>query len=134
MAPAGDFADFQARVLGLSAEYQALGRWFVASGGSDFCAYLASYCPHLYSDFRADFASGSSRFLAALSSSALLPLPSSVPSSVSSVSFSSLPPVAPAPVSPSRPYPEGPLFAFSRHRSKGWGASGSVFPGVIFGG
>ena len=68
--PVGDLADFQARELGLSAEYQALGRWFVASGGSDFLSYRASYCSHLYSDFRTDFASGSSRFLAALSSSA----------------------------------------------------------------
>ena len=33
---------YQARVLGLSDEYQALGRWFVASGGSDFPAYLSS--------------------------------------------------------------------------------------------
>ena len=73
-------------MLGLSAEYQAFGRWFVTSGDSDFRSYLASYCPHLYSDFRADFASGSSRFLAALSS-ASLPLPSSV-SSVSSFSAS----------------------------------------------
>ena len=99
-SPVGDLADFQARVLGLSAEYQELGLWFVASGGSDFRSYLASYCPHLYSDFRADFASGSSRFLAALSSSASLPLPSSssVPSSVSSVS---LPSQAPVPVSSS---------------------------------
>ena len=64
-SPVGDLADFQARVSGLSAEYQSLGRWFVASGGSDFRSYLASYCPHLYSDFRADFASDSSRFLAA---------------------------------------------------------------------
>ena len=68
--PVGDLADFQARMLGLSAEYQALGRWFVASRGSDFRSYLASYCPLLYSDLRADFASGSSRFLVALSSSA----------------------------------------------------------------
>ena len=93
----GDLADFQVRVLGLSAEYQALGRWFMASGGSDFRSYLASHCPHLYSDFRADFASGS-HFLAALSSSASLPLP---PSSVSSLSLPSQPPVAPVPVSSS---------------------------------
>ena len=92
----GDLADFQARVLGLSAEYQALGPWFVASRGSDFRSYLASHCPHLYSDFHADFASGSSRFLAALSSSALLPpLPSSIAPSVSSVSLLSQAPVAP---------------------------------------
>ena len=32
----GDIADFQARVLGLSAEYQALGHWFVASHGFGF--------------------------------------------------------------------------------------------------
>ena len=76
-------------MLGLSAKYQALGRWFVASRGSDFRSYLASHCPHLYSDFRADFASGSSRFMAALTSSASLPPPSSVAPSVSSVSASS---------------------------------------------
>ena len=58
----------------------------MTSGGSDFRSYLASYCPHLYSDFRAHFASGSSRFLAALSS-ASLPLPSSsVPPSALSAS------------------------------------------------
>ena len=67
-----DFAECQARVLGLSAEYQALGHWFVALGGSDFPAYLPAYCPHLYSDFRLNFSSGSSRFLAALASSASL--------------------------------------------------------------
>ena len=109
MAPVGDLVDFQVRVLGLSAEYQALGHWFVASGGLDFRSYLASYCPHLHSDFRADFASGSLRFLAALSS-ASLPLPfSSVLSSVSSVSFSSQPPVAPVPVSSSLPPSAPPL-------------------------
>ena len=32
-AQIGDLAEFQAWVLGLSAEYQALGRWFVASMG-----------------------------------------------------------------------------------------------------
>ena len=113
LAPVGDLADFQARVLGLSAEYQALGRWFVASGGSNFRSYLASYCPHLYSDFSADFASGSSRFLAAMSSSASLPPPSSssVPSSISSVSFSSQPPVAPVTVSSSLA-PSAPPFGF----------------------
>ena len=104
----GDLADFQARVLGLSAEYQALGRWFVASGGSDFRSYLAPHCPHLYSDFRADFASGSSRFLAALTPSASLP-PSSVATSVSSVSLPPQAPVAPVPFSsslvPSAPPP-----------------------------
>ena len=40
----GDFASFQARVLGLSDEYQALGRWFVAFGGFQlsgvpFCSF-----------------------------------------------------------------------------------------------
>ena len=104
----GDLADFQARMLGLSEEYQALGRWFVASGGSDFCAYLASYCPHIYSDFCADFASGCSCLLAALSSSASLPLASS---SVSLVSISSQPPVASVPVS-SLLAPSAPPFSF----------------------
>ena len=116
-SPVGDLAEFQARVLGLSAEYQALGRWFVASGGSDFRSYVASYCPHLYSDFRADFASGSSRFLAALASAASLSLPSSAaPPSVSSSAPSSLPPVAPLPLSSSSsssvvPPPPPPAFS-----------------------
>ena len=74
-APSGDFASYQARVLGLSDEYQALGRWYVASGGSNFPAYLSSHFPHLYSDFRLDFSSGSSCFLAALASSSSLPPP-----------------------------------------------------------
>ena len=111
-SPVGDLADFHARMLGLSAEYQALGHLFVASRGLDFRSYLASYCPHLYSDFLADFASGSSRFLAALSSSASLPLPSSsVPSSVSKLSLPSQPPVAPVPVSSSLA-PSAPPFRF----------------------
>ena len=75
-----------------SARLWVAGLWL--QGGSDFRAYLASYCPHLYSNFRADFTSGSSRFLAALAS-ASLPLPSSaVPVSVSSAPLSSLPPAA----------------------------------------
>ena len=74
-APSGDFASYQAKVLGLSDEYQALGRWFVASGGSDFPAYLSSHFPHLYSDFHLDFSCGSSRFLAVLASSSLPLLP-----------------------------------------------------------
>ena len=32
-APSLDFAAYQAQVLGLSDEYQALGMWYVASGG-----------------------------------------------------------------------------------------------------
>ena len=113
-APVGGFAEFHARVLGLSAEYQALGRWFVALGGSDFRAYLASYCPHLYADFRADFASGSSCFLSALASSSSLPLPSSTVSPpVSSTPFSSLPPVAPVPVPSSASlFPSAPPVRF----------------------
>ena len=63
-----DFASYQARVLGLSDEYQALGSWYFASGGSDFPTYLSAHFPHLYSDFRLDFSSGSSRFLSALAS------------------------------------------------------------------
>ena len=108
----GDLADFQARILGLSAYYHGFGRWFVASGDSDFRSYLAAHCPHLYSDFRADFASGSSRFLAALSSSASLPLPpSSAAPAVSSLSFPSQPPVAPVPLSSSLA-PSAPPFRF----------------------
>ena len=84
----------------------------MTSGGSDFRSYLVSHCPHLYSDFRAGFASGSSCFLAALSSSASLPLPSSsVTPSVSSLSPPSQPPVAPVPVYFSLA-PSAPSFRF----------------------
>ena len=72
----------------------------------DIYFILKITCPHLYSDFRADFASCSSRFLAALTSSASLPPPSSGATSVSSVS---LPPQAPVAFSsslaPSAPPP-----------------------------
>ena len=78
-APSLDFASYQVRVLGLSDEYQALGRWYFASGGTDFPAYLSSHFPHLYSDFCLDFSSGSSRFLSALASAPPPPVP--VPSS-----------------------------------------------------
>ena len=77
-------------VLGLSDEYQALGRWFFTSGGSNFPSYLSSHFPHLYSDFRLNFSSGSSRFLAALPASPPLPPPSSAP-----LSSAFLPPSAP---------------------------------------
>ena len=60
--------------LGLSDEYQALGRWYFASGGADFPAYLSAHFPHLYSDFRLDFSFGSSRFLLALSSAPTPPV------------------------------------------------------------
>ena len=93
-ASSRDFASYQARVLGLSDEYQALGRWFVASGGSDFPAYL-SHSPHLTADFRLYFSSGSSCFLAALASSHSLPPPSSssAPDASSRTSFpQALPP------------------------------------------
>ena len=99
-SPPGDFASFQALVLGLSDEYQALGHWFFASGGSNFPSYLSAHSPHLYSDFRLDFASGSSRFLTALASSPPPPPSSSTLSSSapSSALFSSrvLPPSAPS--------------------------------------
>ena len=125
----GDFADFQARVLGLSLEYQALGRWFVASGGSDFRSYIASHCPHLYADFRADFASGSSRFLAALASSASLPSPSSVAASFSSVSQPPLAPAAPVAFSSSlAPSAPPPCFLAPSLASRSPSASSSLPP------
>ena len=124
-SPSLDFAAYQTNVLGLSAEYQALGRWYFASGGKDFPAYLSAHFPHLYSDFRFDFSSGSFRFLSALSStphlfqvpaapapaplasfSSLLPsssVPSSSFASVSAFPFS-MPPVASAPSLSSSPY------------------------------
>ena len=96
----GDFGSFQASVLGLSAEYQALGRWFVASGGDDFPSYLSAHFPHLTYDFRVDFSSGSSRFLAALASSNSIPTPSS------SATYSAL--VGPSFVTPRVPHPPPP--------------------------
>ena len=89
----GDFAEYQARVLRLSAEYRVL---VCGVGGSDFPAYLPAHCPHLYSDFCLDFSSGSSRFLAALTSSASLPPPSSTAPSLPSSSRSPFPSAAPA--------------------------------------
>ena len=87
-----DFASCQARVLGLSDEYQALGRWYFASGGADFPAYLSAHFPRLYSDFRLDFSSGSSCFLSApppvSGPSASLPSSSSFLSHSSAVSCS----------------------------------------------
>ena len=104
-SPSLDFVAYQANVLGLSAEYRVLGRWYFASGGKDFPAYLSAHFPHLYSDFRLDFSSGSSRVLSALlsapplvqlpaaptpaplaSSSSLLPSSSVTSSSFASVS------------------------------------------------
>ena len=124
LSPVGDLADFQALVPGLSAEYQALGRWFLASEGFDSCSYISSHCPHLYSDFRSDFASGSSQFLAALASASSLPPPSSsAPLSVSSSAVPVLHPVAllpPVSFAPSAslfsasaavPFPDPPLIS-----------------------
>ena len=72
-------------------------------GGSDFAAYLSAHCPHLYFDFCIDFSSGSSRFLAALASSASLPPPSSA-APLPSSSHSPFPSAAPA-FSSARPSP-----------------------------
>ena len=83
----GDLASYQTRVLGLSDEYQALGRWYFASGGSDFPAYLSAHSPHLYSDFRLDFSTGSSRFLSALASAPPPPVSTPSPASLPSSSF-----------------------------------------------
>ena len=41
-SPSDDFAAVQARVLGLSAEYQAVARWFFALGGVNFPVYSTS--------------------------------------------------------------------------------------------
>ena len=110
----GDFAPFQASGLGLSAEYQALGRWFVASGGDDFPSYLSAHFPHLAHDFRVDFSSGSPRFLAAFASSNSIPTPSSSSAISASVGPSSAtprvphpPPPAPLPPSVSLPWVPG---------------------------
>ena len=53
-------ADHQARLLGLSSEYQSLARWFMSSGGSDFAALVRSSFPHVLPDLSRDFTSGSS--------------------------------------------------------------------------
>ena len=64
-------------ILGLSSEYQALVRWFLASGGSGFFGSVSSSFPHWAMDLSSNFTSGSSLFLASLH--APLP-PSSFPS------------------------------------------------------
>ena len=86
ISPSQDFASFQASLLGLSAGYQALGHWYVSSGGRDFPSYLSAHFPHLYSDYRLDYSSGSSRFLSAVSSA-----PPAAPAPGPFVSSSSLP-------------------------------------------
>ena len=119
----GDFASFQANVLGLSAEYQALGRWFVASGGDDFPSYLSAHFPHLAHDFRVDLSSGSFRFLAALASSNSIPTPSS--------SFALSASVGPSSVTPRVPYPP-PSAPLSPSVSPPWvpGAPALLYPPV----
>ena len=89
-SPSLDFAAHQANVLGLLAEYQELGRWYFASGGKDFPAYLSAHFPHLYSDFRLYFSSGASCFLFALSSAPPLVQVPAAPAPSPLVSSSSL--------------------------------------------
>ena len=84
--------------------------FFFFGGGGNFPAYLSAHFPHLYSDFRLDFSSGSSRFLAALSSA-----PPPAPVSSSSPAISSFCPAAPRFSAPA------PLPSFS-------GSSVSAFP------
>ena len=126
-----DFVAYQANVLGLSAEYQALGRWYLSSGRKDFAAYLSAHFLHLYPEYRLDISSGSSRFLSApplvqvpaapepfpLVSSALPPsfsVPSASFSLASSFSGAALPffrcPVAPAPFA--QLPPQAPAFSY----------------------
>ena len=103
-----DFASFQASVWGLSAEYQALGCWFVASGGTDFSSNISYHFLHLSADFRVDFSSGSSHFLATLASSTSIP----PPSSSSAPSTSARPPVVFPPLPPALALaPSTPSFA-----------------------
>ena len=105
----GDLGDFQGvrSLRGIS----GVGSFVCGLRGIGFplssCFSLSS--PWLYTDFRADFASGSSRFLADLTSSASLPPPSSVAPSVSLVS---LPPQAPVPFSTSSLASSPPLPPF----------------------
>ena len=66
--PSSALADHQARLLGLSADYQSLARWFLTSGGSDFAGLVRSSFPHLLPDLARHFSSGSSLFLTTLRS------------------------------------------------------------------
>ena len=72
----------------------------MASGGDDFPSYLSAQFPHLAQDFRVDFSSGSSRFLAALASSNSIPTPSSSSALSASVRPSFVPPRVPHPPPP----------------------------------
>ena len=108
-----DFAAYQASVLGLSSEYQALARWYFKSGGSDFLAYLSAFYPHLSADASRDFSSGSLLFLSALCSIASsLSLPSaSLPPPGLAPPVSSVAPVFPQPPAPPplpQPFPSSP--------------------------
>ena len=84
-------ADHQARLLGLSSEYQSLARWFLTSGGTDFAGLVRSSFPHLLPDLACNFTSGSSLLLTTLCSVAPPPLP---PASYSTFSSASHPPLA----------------------------------------
>ena len=77
----------EARLLGLSSEYQSLARWFLTSGASDFAALVRSSFPHLLPDLLRDFSSGSSLFLTTLR---LAPAASSPPATSSSLSLALL--------------------------------------------
>ena len=71
-------------------------------GGRDFPAYLSYHFPRLYSDYRLDYSSGSSRFLSALSSAPPLVVAPAAPAPDPFVSSSSLPSSFPrAPLLPS---------------------------------
>ena len=95
-------ADHQARLLGLSSEYQSLARWFLSSGGSDFAALVRSSFPHLLPDLSRDFTSGSSLFLTTLRSAPPLPAPP-VSSASLAPPFASVPPPPGFPPLPPHP-------------------------------
>ena len=89
--PSLALADHQARLLGLSSDYQSLARWFLTSGGSDFVGLVRFSFPHLLPDLARDFSSGSSLFLTALRSVSPPPF---LPPSSSGSSAASHPPLS----------------------------------------
>ena len=55
-------------MLGLSADYQSLARWFLTLGATDFVGLVRSSFPRLFPDVARDCSSGSSLFLTTLRS------------------------------------------------------------------
>ena len=122
LLPSSALADHQARLLGLSLEYQSLARFLLLLGGTDFAGLVRSSFSHLLPDIALDFASGSSLFLTTLRSVAppsQAPPPSSVSSSATHpplsahLSSASLPGVPPHPSPLAQSHPSTPLVSSS---------------------